>query len=220
MVHVARGCMSAAMSCARCRPLRHPEDACEPSPGARQRPHRRPFARVPRRAPERRRPDLAAVPRVAPRGADRPANAASTRQRTRTVAQRRRPPSAHPGGAERHRSRGAARTSTGPSRCGTWRSTRPSSGPPCCGPTGSTPRSASHGVPVRLAAAQLRVDCGRRWMSPDKSAALSGTRKVSTTLDIYTHVFPDDHAAAMDALGKVARRARRRPASVVVPLAR
>ena len=44
----------------------------------------------------------------------------------------------------------------------------------------------------------------------DKISRYVGHSKVSTTTDIYRHVFPEDHSEAMDKLGAVARRARRK----------
>lgn len=52
--------------------------------------------------------------------------------------------------------------------------------------------------------------CAAAGIAPEKISRMAGHTRVSTTLDIYTHVFPDDHAAAMDALSKVARSARRK----------
>lgn len=52
--------------------------------------------------------------------------------------------------------------------------------------------------------------CASAGIAPEKISRAAGHTRVSTTLDIYTHVFPDDHADAMDKLGAVARRARRK----------
>lgn len=52
--------------------------------------------------------------------------------------------------------------------------------------------------------------CASAGIPPEKISRSAGHTRVSTTLDIYTHVFPDDHADAMDKLGAVARRARRK----------
>lgn len=52
--------------------------------------------------------------------------------------------------------------------------------------------------------------CASAGIAPEKISRAAGHTRVSTTLDIYTHVFPDDHADAMDRLGAVARRARRK----------
>jgi integrase len=57
--------------------------------------------------------------------------------------------------------------------------------------------------------------CASAGIAPEKISRMAGHTRVSTTLDIYTHVFPDDHAAAMDALGRVARGARRRRGNVI-----